>query len=96
MAKVQLAVNDACLLKNLPKPDWILEYDPVWGAPLNAPLSERFILRHDFPAAAGKLTCWPDAACLLSITHKGQSLELAILWEYDRSTERRAAIQDSP
>lgn len=57
MAKVQLTVNDACLMKKLPKPVWILEYDPIPGAPPNAPLSDRFILRHDFPAAVGKHTC---------------------------------------
>ena len=94
MAKVQLAVNDACLLKKLPKPEWILEYDPIPSAALTAPLSERFILRHDFPVAAGKVTCWPDAACLLSIPHKGQPLELAILWEYDRSTEGHLQLAD--
>ena len=94
MAKAQLAVNDACVLQKLPKPAWILEYDPIPGARLNAPLSQRFILRHDFFANGRTFACWPDAACLLSIPNGRRYAQLAVFWEYDRSTEGHIQIAD--
>ena len=97
MAKTVLAVNDACQLHRLAKPEWKLEYDAVSGAPLNAPFSQRFLLCHDFPTPDGtKRTCWPDAACRLSINQGGRQWHLAIFWEYDRSTEGTDVRQKMP
>ena len=97
MAKTVLAVNDACQLHRLAKPEWKLEYDAVSGAPLNAPFSQRFLLCHDFPAPDGtKRICWPDAACRLSITRGTRQWHLAIFWEYDRSTEGTDVRQKMP
>jgi hypothetical protein len=93
MAKVLLAMNDACKLHGLPKPEWILEYDSRPNFPPNAKLSERYILCREFPLPSGAVRrCWPDAACLLTIPHQGKNWRLAILWEYDRSTEGRSQL----
>ncbi len=88
MAKVLLAMNDACLLQGLPKPGWILEYDSYPNVPPNAKLIERYILCRDCVRLAGSLRrSWPDAACQLTISAQGKDWRLTILWEYDRSTE---------
>lgn len=93
MAKVQLVMNDACKLQGLPKPEWILEYDARPNLPPTAKLTERYILCREFPLGTGALRrCWPDAACLLAIPHQGKQWRLAILWEYDRSTEARSQL----
>lgn len=93
MAKVMLAMNDACKLHNLPKPQWLLEYDSYPNVGPNAKLRERYILCREFQMPDGGMRrCWPDAACLLTIPHQGKDWRLALLWEYDRSTEGRAQV----
>lgn len=90
MAKVLLAMNDACRLQGLPKPGWILEYDSHPNVPPNAKLTERYILCRDCIRPGGSLRrSWPDAACQLTIPAQGRDWRLTILWEYDRSTERK-------
>lgn len=93
VAKSQLALNDACKLHGLSKPDWILEYDTRPNLPINAKLTERYILCREFLFANGSVRrCWPDAACLLTVPHQAKQWRLAILWEYDRSTEGRVQL----
>ena len=88
MARVVLAMNDACSLHGLAQPEWFLEYDSVAEVPGMAPFSRRFHLCHQFVLDdRTKLTCWPDAGCSLTIPHNGTTAQLAILWEFDRSTE---------
>lgn len=88
MAKIQLAMNDACLLQGLPKPGWILEYDTHLNVPPNAKLSERYILCRDCLRPGGTTRrSWPDAACQISLPSHGKDWHLTLLWEYDRSTE---------
>jgi len=93
MARVMLALNDACQLHHLAKPDWLLEYDAIPGAPPGAGFAERFVICHEFPGPKGtKVTCWPDAACTLTIPKNDQCWQLGILWEYDRSTETLSQV----
>lgn len=90
IAKLRLTVNDACGLHQLPSPHWISEYDTVPGIPLEAKLTERFILCEKLPTQDGRLvSCWPDASCHLRISHPSGTGEVHLLlyWEYDRSTE---------
>jgi Replication-relaxation len=92
-AKLQLLVRDACAVAGFPAPAWIAEYDAVPGVGPNVPLSERFILCQMYRGADGtRHTCWPDAACLLSIPGRAigalpEPHALILLWEFDRSTE---------
>jgi len=96
IAKIQLAFNDACEAVGLTKPIWILEYDPTPNASLNGRMSERFRLCHQFPTANGQTTtCWPDAACHLTLHQRGRPWHLALLFEYDRSTETHAQLNGS-
>jgi hypothetical protein len=94
MAQVALAFTDACRLNGLTLPAWHFEFDCVPGVSRTAPLSQRFLLRHDFVGGSGKtLTCWPDALCRFELTDAQRTWELAIAWEYDRSTETHRQIQ---
>lgn len=95
IAKIRLTVNDACALHRLPSPRWIGEYDTIPGVPLEAKLSERFILCEKLPTAEGRfVSCWPDASCHLRIPHTADAgdANLLIYWEYDRSTETLAQV----
>ncbi|QDU42910.1 hypothetical protein Mal52_13790 [Symmachiella dynata] len=93
IAKIQLSFNDACAQAGLPKPDWLLEYDTLPEAKINGPMSERFVLCHQFPLANGKkLTAWPDAAALLRVPQAGQIWRLGLFVEYDRSTETHTQL----
>lgn len=95
MAQVQLAVNDACALQRLSRPQWIQEYETNPRPDPKAPATERFILLERFPLADGRTaTCWPDASCHVAIpgTTNGAVHNLLIYWEYDRSTERLAQV----
>lgn len=95
MARVALAFTDACRLNGLTLPTWHFEFDCVSGVSRTAPLSQRFLLRHDFAASGGTpLTCWPDALCRFVLTHQSRSWQLAIAWEYDRSTETHRQIKE--
>lgn len=95
MAKVHLAMNDACGLHGLAKPKWILEYDSYSNVPPNAKLTQRYILCREFTLPDGKRQrSWPDAACQLTIPSPGKDWRLTILWEYDRSTEGRDQLTD--
>lgn len=89
MVKVQLAVNDACELRHLFKPQWIQEYDIAPPLPNDTRLPQRFLLRREFAGQnrTNVITCWPDAACLLPVPHQDRIWHLAVLWEFDRATE---------
>ncbi len=97
IAKLRLIVNDACLHEKLPPPQWIGEYDPRPGPrpPVNAKLSKRFRLCHQYEINGAEVTCWPDAASLISVPgNDGTAFHrLLVLWEYDRSTERTGQVQ---
>jgi hypothetical protein len=94
MSEAALSFTDACKAFNLPRPVWHFEYDTVAGVPPTASLSRRFLLRHDFPATAGRsLLCWPDALCQFLLPKGEQTWQLAIAWEFDRSTESHAQIK---
>jgi hypothetical protein len=96
MAKIHLAVNDACAAAGIPTPDWLLEYDPAPNAVMQGSMSQRFTLCHQFPLPDGeKLTCWPDAGCALCVPQKDALWRLAVFWEYDRSTMSLAQLSGS-
>lgn len=96
IAKLQLAMNDSCCGAGIMQPEWILEYDPQPNATVNSPMSQRFILCHQFPQSNGKtLSCWPDAASMLTIPQREKQWRLAVFWEYDRSTETHAQLNGS-
>lgn len=92
-AKLQLLLKDACDLARFPPPQWIAEYDTRPGVGLKATLPERFVLCQSYPTPDGrKVTCWPDAAALLSIPGQQAGAPpvwhpLVLLFEVDRSTE---------
>lgn len=93
MAKIILALNDACRTAGIERPDWVLEYDPIPGASVQAPMSRRFRLCFQFAQSTSlRHTCWADAACRLTIPTKDRSWHLAIFWEYDRSTETHEQV----
>ena len=45
MARLVMHFDDACLLHSLPRPDWLLEYDPEPQAKPGGTFAERFRLR---------------------------------------------------
>ncbi len=98
VAKIMLAVNDACKLHALQKPEWILDYDVDHGVPIGAPKAQRFRLYKEFSGRDGKrVALSPDAASLLYLpvtTPAGEKTQhgLALYWEYDRSTETHSQI----
>lgn len=95
MARVVLAMNDACQLHGLAKPEWLLEYDAVPNAPPHASFAQRFMICHEFPGPKGrKISCWPDAACTLTIPRDDKNWQLAVFWEYDRSTETLVQVAE--
>ncbi|MEZ5942903.1 MAG: replication-relaxation family protein [Planctomycetaceae bacterium] len=88
MGHIVLEFNAACQLNELPEPQWLLEYDAATNVPLNAPLSQRYLIRWDVPINDTQTaTCWPDALCQFTLPGKDRTWNLAIAWEYDRSTE---------
>jgi len=93
MGHIVLEFNTACQLNNIPVPQWLLEYDAVPNLPLNAPLSKRYLIRWDVPISNTETaTCWPDALCLFTLPGKDRNWQLAIAWEYDRSTETQSQL----
>ena len=89
-AQLQLLLRDACTFAKLSPPCWIGEYESRSGVPIRSPLSERIVLCQTYALDEGRLTCWPDAAALVSIPVAGgigATHPLVLLFEYDRSTE---------
>jgi hypothetical protein len=72
-------------------PVWVAEYDARTPVQRTATFRDRYRLCQTYTTPDQKrLTCWPDAATLLTIP--GQSAgasahPLVVCWEYDRSTE---------
>jgi hypothetical protein len=94
VAKMRLAVDDACTLRGVTRPRWIMEYDTAPNPQPRTPAAERFLLYERFPQADGRrATCWPDASCLLAVPlADGGTHPLVVYWEYDRSTERLTQV----
>jgi hypothetical protein len=96
VARMVLTVNDACVLHELPKPEWILEQDTVPGSSPAAPPTERFVLYEAFTTnPQSTLACRPDASCRLRVPDLRADAEsswhdLLVYWELDRSTETHA------
>lgn len=87
MARIVLNLDDACRLQQLPRPNWLLEYDPQPNARPGGTFAERFQLRFDLPGEFSTVSCWPDAACRLTCVQDDRQWKLALLFEYDRGTE---------
>ncbi len=91
-----IAMNDGCAKYGLQKPQWLLEYDPVSNAIVGAPMAQRFVLCHQFPQPnGGKITCWADRACCLTIPDKCDSQKLwhlALFIEQDMATESSSQL----
>jgi len=93
VARVQLAVTDACDMHGLIPPIWILEQDSRAGASRKASRSERFVLYEDLAATDRKLLpLRPDASSLIRIGANGQTHSLACWWEIDNSTETLGTV----
>lgn len=92
IGRVVLSLIDSCRQLGFAAPVWILEQDPIEGAPQDQaklPIAQRFVLAEDFEAPGGELIrCRPDAASLLRLPQAADTpLELVSYWEIDRSTE---------
>lgn len=88
MGESVLEFNDACRLRELANPEWILEYDPIPNAPAKAAFHERYFICDEVVDASGRTyRVWPDAMSALTIAHNGSDSQLALAWEYDRGTE---------
>lgn len=94
IGRVVLSLIDSCRQHGFAAPVWILEQDPIDGAPQDQPklpIAQRFVLAEDFESPGGELIrCRPDAASLLRLPHADTAdkpLELVSYWEIDRSTE---------
>jgi len=94
IGEMVLAISDGCRAADLPMPDWVLEYDTNDDVPKNATFSRRFRLCQEFKDnKGGRVTCWADAGCQLTFSDYKES-KLAILLEYDRSTEDHPQLRD--
>lgn len=95
MGEVVLKFNDACRLKQLPKSQWLLEYDAIRGASPKSPFDERYEICYAVIDNAGnKLRVWPDALSSLNVPNDGTISQLALAWEYDRGTETQTQLLD--
>ena len=94
IGEIVLAINDGCQLAGMPNPDWVLEYDTNPEVPKNATFSQRFRLCQEFKdGKGGRVICWPDAGCQITF-HDNNESKLAILLEYDRSTEDHPQLRE--
>jgi hypothetical protein len=91
VVRARLAIDDACRLRSLPAPAWIMEQDTHPGMSPNEPLSRRLILQQHFGQGHARVSCRPDASCLLRLPSRSADRsfdELIAYLELDRSTNK--------